>query len=66
MTEEIAGIFKPGDRAVLLSPHPWATHAGTVIAWETYGLGWKGWRVRLDEPFDGECYAKPKEMRLVR
>ena len=29
-----ADILKEGDRVIIAGDHPWATHAGTVIAWE--------------------------------
>ena len=54
---------KAGDRVFILPPHPWNGHAGELIAYETYGLGWKGWRVKLDGNC-GECYAKPEEMMM--
>jgi hypothetical protein len=50
-----------GDRVMVIGDHPWATHAGTLIAYERYGLGWRGWRVKLDGNC-GECYASESEM----
>lgn len=47
--------------------HPWGTHAGTLVAYENYGpsvFKWSGWKVRLDEPFGQECYAK-SELQVV-
>jgi hypothetical protein len=53
--------MKAGDRVVVVGKHPWATHAGTLVAWEKYGLGWLGWRVALDGNC-GECYAATHEL----
>jgi hypothetical protein len=53
--------LKAGDRVFILPPHPWATHAGELIVYETYGLGWQGWRVKLDGNC-GECYVKADEV----
>lgn len=54
--------MKPGDRVFIVGPkHPWLGRAGELIAFETYGLGWQGWRVKLDENC-GECYARPEEL----
>ena len=51
----------PGDRVFITNPeHPWVGRAGELIAHETYGLGWTGWRIKLDENC-GECYAKAHE-----
>lgn len=53
--------LKAGDRVFITGyDHPWKGHAGNLIAYETYGLGWTGWRVKLDG-WAGECYAKPEE-----
>lgn len=52
--------LKAGDRIWMLPPHPWAGHAGEVVAYEKYGLGWMGWRIKLDGNC-GECYAKREE-----
>jgi len=56
---------KAGDRAMVIGGHPWAGHAGTLIAYEKYGLGWYGWRVKLDENC-GECYAREDELSVPR
>jgi len=54
--------LKPGDRVFVIGPeHPWNSHAGELIAFETYGLGWTGWRVMLDGNC-GECYANADEL----
>lgn len=55
--------LKAGTRVVIVGEHPWATHAATLVAYERYGLGWMGWRVALDEPYQLECYAKPSQIR---
>lgn len=54
-----------GDRVMITGRHPWAGHAGTLIACEKYGLGWLGWRIVLDGNC-GECYAKEEEMIAPR
>jgi hypothetical protein len=56
------GNFKSGDRVTVVGEHPWSTHAGTLIAYEKYGLGWMGWRVELDGNC-GECYANATDLR---
>lgn len=58
--------MKPGDRVVIVGKHPWHTHAGTLVAWEIFGLGWTGWRVALDGQHNGECYASPEDLRDLR
>jgi hypothetical protein len=50
---------------MVIGGHPWAGHAGTLIAYEKYGLGWYGWRVKLDENC-GECYAREDELSVPR
>lgn len=54
--------LKQGDRVTVIADHPWATHSGTLVSYERYGLGWMGWRVMLDGNC-GECYAEPDELR---
>lgn len=61
-----AQLLEPGDRVLVLKGHPWADHIGMLVAYETYGMGWKGWRVTLDEPYGHECYAAPSAVRLVK
>jgi hypothetical protein len=59
--------LKQGVRVVIKKSHPWGTHAGTLVAYENYGpsvFKWSGWKVRLDEPFGQECYAK-SELQVV-
>jgi hypothetical protein len=41
---------------------PWYSRAGELVAHEKYGLGWMGWRIRLDEPFGQECYANQSQL----
>jgi hypothetical protein len=54
--------LKPGDRVFITGPkHPYLSHAGELIAFEKYGLGWTGWRVKLDGNH-GETYADPDEL----
>lgn len=53
--------LQPGDRVFILQPHPWGGCAGELIAYEKYGLGWMGWRVRMDN--DMQCYANPGDLR---
>lgn len=54
-------MIEPNDRVFIIGKHPWAGNAGTVVAYEKYGLGWMGWRVELDGNC-GSCYAKPEEL----
>lgn len=61
-----ATLLTEGDRVKIAAGHPWGGHSGQLIAYETYGLGWKGWRVRLDEPDGHECYANPNALRRVK
>lgn len=55
--------FNPGDRVIIVGPHPWAGERGVLIAFEKYGLGWKGWRVELGG--GAECYAGPINLRRI-
>ena len=57
--------MKSGDRAMVIGNHPWAGHAGTLIVFEKYELGWTGWRVKLDENC-GECYASEDQLGVPR
>ena len=42
--------------------HPWHSHFGEVISdEETYGLGWKGYRVKLADNC-GETYVTPDQV----
>ena len=43
------------------SNHPWGSHAGELVAFEKYGLGWTGWRIKLDGNC-GECYANSDQL----
>lgn len=54
--------LKEGDRVFVLQDHPWAGRAGVLIAYEMYGLGWHGWRVKLDGNC-GECYANIDQLQ---
>lgn len=60
-----AQLLTEGDRVTIAKGHPWGGSAGKLIAYETYGLGWKGWRVQLDEPYGHECYANPAQLRKI-
>ena len=57
--------MKSGDRAMVIGSHPWAGNAGTLVAFEKYGLGWTGWRVQLDGNC-GECYANEDQLSTPR
>jgi hypothetical protein len=51
-----------GSRVLITGNHPWATHSGTLLRYEKYGvLGWWGWRVKLDS--GQETYASMNEVR---
>ena len=53
--------LKSGDRVTIGRGHPWETHAGTLVAFEKYGFGAEGWRVRLD--IGHECYANEHQIK---
>ena len=57
--------MKGGDRVMVIGSHPWAGHAGTLVAFEKYGFGWTGWLVKLDENC-GECYANEDQLAVPR
>ena len=59
-----AAELRPGQRVVIVGTHPHTGAIGQLCAYETYGLGWKGWRV-LREDGHGEFYADPTNIRLV-
>jgi len=40
-------IRHPGDRVVIVGPHPWKGHSGTLERWMDTPVG-KMWRVNLD------------------
>ena len=50
---------------MVIGDHPWAGNAGTLVAYEKYGLGWYGWRVNLDGNC-GECYVDEDQLRTSR
>lgn len=56
--------MKIGERVHIIDPkHPWVDYGGVVVSGEeTYGLGWKGYRVRLDETCGHETYVTPKQV----
>jgi hypothetical protein len=55
--------MKIGDRVFITDQkHPWIGRAGEVISGEeTYGLGWKGFRVELDGNC-GETYVRQDQV----
>ena len=61
--------LKPGERVMIIGNHPWASYAGTLVAFEEYGPGhglrWKGWRIRLDGNYS-QCYASEHELSVPR
>jgi hypothetical protein len=59
--------MKAGTRVLVIGKHPYATHAGQLVAFEAYGpavFNWKGWRVRLDGNW-GECYCSPENVQVL-
>jgi hypothetical protein len=69
MTERREGIVSmnrltDGDTVkVTGGSHPWFGERGTLVAFEEYGLGWKGWRVALDN--GAECYASTLQLQRI-
>ena len=57
--------MKAGDRVMVVGNHPWAGHAGTLVAWENHPMGGQCWRVKLDGNC-GECYANEDQLRTPR
>lgn len=56
--------LKPGDTIkIVRAPHPWLGERGELVVFEEYGLGWRGWRVALDN--GTECYADAVKLRKV-
>ena len=53
-----------GDRVFITDQqHPWLGYSGAVVSGEeTYGLGWKGYRVALDGTCGQETYVKPDQV----
>lgn len=55
--------LKAGDRVFITDQkHPWIGRAGELIAYEKYGLGWMGWRMKLDEPYGQETYVNADQV----
>lgn len=52
-----------GDHVKLLGDHPWAGSTGTLVRFETYGLGWLGWLVKLENGHS--CYADPVKLSKI-
>lgn len=52
-----------GDRVFITDQkHPWVANSGRVISGiETYGLGWTGYRVKLDANC-GETFVQPDQV----
>lgn len=40
--------------------HPWRGYSAELIARETFGLGWVGWRISIDGG-RGECFVRDGE-----
>jgi hypothetical protein len=55
-------IFE-GASVEIVGVHPWQGARGTAVAFETYGLGWKGWRIVLDNGI--ECYAPTSQLQKI-
>jgi hypothetical protein len=43
--------------------HPWSGHIGELIEFTTYGLGWKGWKVKLQN--GQECFANAACLKRI-
>jgi hypothetical protein len=56
--------LKIGDRVFVTDQtHPWLGKAGEVISGEeTYGLGWKGYRVKIDGTCGQETYVQANQV----
>lgn len=56
--------MKIGDRVFITDQkHPWIGKAGEVVSGEeTYGLGWKGYRVKIDDTCGQETYVRPDQV----
>jgi hypothetical protein len=59
-------LFRNGDSVFVVGDHPWAPNVGTLIAYEKYGLGWWGWRVRLENMAGQECYVNESNLRKAK
>lgn len=60
----MATVLSPGDRVFITDPsHPWVGRAAEIISGEVlYGLGWKGYRARVDETCGMETYVRPDQV----
>lgn len=60
----MADHLKIGDRVFITDQkHPWSGKAGEVVfGEETYGLGWKGYRVKIDDTCGHECFVRPDQV----
>jgi len=56
--------LKIGDPVFIIDQsHPWLGKFGEVVSdEETYGLGWKGYRVKLDNTCCHECYVRADQV----
>lgn len=55
-------VLKAGDRVFITDQkHPWVGRCGELLAYEKYGLGWMGWRVKLDGNC-GEAYVNTDQV----
>ena len=56
--------MKIGDRVFITDQsHPWNSHSGEVVSGEeAYGLGWKGYRVKVDGTCGQECYVRENQV----
>jgi len=52
--------MKIGDRIFITDQkHPWIGHGGEVVSdEEIYGLGWRGFRVKIDDTCGHETYVR--------
>ena len=64
MSETTRRTLAAGDEVKIIGAHPWSGERGSLIAFEEYGLGWKGWRVALDN--GTECYASNLQLKKVQ
>ena len=56
--------MKIGDRVFITDQkHPWIGHAGEVVSGEEiYGLGWRGFRVKIDGTCGQECFVRQDQV----
>ncbi len=56
-------VYHDGDRVCLTNNHPWHGHVGRLLSHETYGSGWIGWKILLDN--NRECYAQARDLHKI-